>query len=84
MKKLKLLAVGAITAMLLGGCMSPTRAIDRVQVDAAHPESLGGKKIEALRDIGVAEASRLGWYPGQWYGGIYGVPTPLPTTWYWH
>ncbi len=64
-----ILAAGLIAVVSLGGCMSPTRAIDRVKVDSAHPESLGVKKIEALEKIGVAAESNrpTGWwypYPG--------------------
>ena len=89
MKTKKALAVGLlITAALGGGCaMTPTKGIDRVKVDPEHPETLGTRKVEAFRDIGVArENSRAAFIhaweafwapacypPAGYYGGAYGT-----------
>ena len=72
MKKTRIALLAGLMATTLVGCMTPTRAIDRVQVDATHPKSLGVKKIQALRDIGVAEARGGGW----WY-------SPPTSNWGW-
>ena len=61
---------------LLTGCigMDPVKGVLQVHVDSKHPEWLAHEQVQAIRDIGVAQATPIYGFPANGGEGFQVAP----------